>query len=48
MQDTESYKELVGLPDPWRVREVKLDLAARRFDVWVEEAGGAKWGVQSA
>ena len=43
MKDTEFYKELLGLPDPWRVGKVKLDLAAGRVDVWVEEAGGTKW-----
>ena len=43
MQDTEFYKEVLGLPDPWRVGKVKLDLAASRVDVWVEEAGGTKW-----
>ena len=43
MEDTEFYKELLGLPDPWRVGKVKLDLAAGRVDVWVEEAGGTKW-----
>ena len=37
MQDTELYNALLGLRHPWRVREVKLDLAGDRVDVWVEE-----------
>lgn len=43
MQDTELYRALLGLQHPWRVREVKLDLATNRVDVWVEEEAGAKW-----
>ena len=43
MQDTELYGALLGLQQPWRVREVTLDLAAHRVDVWVEEVAGAKW-----
>ena len=43
MEDTEFYGQLLGLPDPWRVRKVALDIAASRVDVWVEEAAGTKW-----
>ena len=43
MEDTEFYRQLLGLPEPWRVQEVKLDLAACRVDVWVEEVSGTKW-----
>lgn len=43
MKDTELYTALLGLHPPWRIREVRLDLAADRVDVWIEEAGGAKW-----
>lgn len=43
MQDTELYSALLGLRHPWRVREVKLDLAADRVDVWVVEVAGAAW-----
>lgn len=43
MEDTEFYGQLLGLPDPWRVRRVALDMAANRVDVWVEEAAGTKW-----
>jgi transposase len=43
LEDTEFYKQLLGLSDPWRVVKVKLDMAAGRVDVWAEEAGGANW-----
>lgn len=43
MEDTEFYGHLLGLPDPWRVRKVALDIAASRVDVWVEAAAGTKW-----
>ena len=43
MQDTELYNALLGLRHPWRVREVKLDLAGDRVDVWVEEVARAVW-----
>jgi len=44
VKDTELYAALLGLGPPWRIREVGLDLAADRVDVWIEEAAGAKWG----
>jgi transposase len=44
VKDTELYAALLRLRHPWRVREVKLDLATERVDVWVEETPGAKWG----
>lgn len=43
MEDRELYTALLGLNYPWRVKEVKLNLAANRVDVWVEEAKEAKW-----
>jgi len=43
LEDTEFYGQLLGLPDPWRVRKVALDIVANRVDVWVEEAAGTKW-----
>jgi len=43
LEDTEFYKNLLGLPDSWRVGKVTLDMAASRVDVWVEEAAGARW-----
>ena len=44
VKDTELYAALLGLRPPWVIREVRLDLAADRVDVWIEEAAGAKWG----
>ena len=44
MRDTELYQALLGLKDPWRVREVKLDVSGGRVDVWLEERSGVKWG----
>lgn len=43
MRDTEFYEALLGLKDPWRVREVKLDHGAERVDVWIEDRSGVKW-----
>ncbi len=43
MEDIEFYAQLLGLPDPWRVRKVALDITANRVDVWVEELPGARW-----
>ena len=44
MRDTELYTALLRLRPPWVIREVQLDLAADRVDVWFEEGTGAKWG----
>lgn len=43
MRDTELYEALLGLKKPWRVTSVKLDSAAGRVDVWVENFPGTKW-----
>jgi transposase len=43
MEDKEFYGALLGLRYPWRVKEVKLNLAADRVDVWVEEGAEAQW-----
>jgi len=43
VKDTELYAALLRLPKPWRVREVKLDLASERVDVWLEHDPNAKW-----
>jgi transposase len=43
VKDTELYAALLRLPKPWRVREVKLDLASERVDVWLEHDPHAKW-----
>jgi transposase len=43
MDDTELYSKLLGIAPPWRVTGVRVDVAAGRIDVWIEEAPGAKW-----
>jgi transposase len=43
MKDTEFYAALLRLRHPWSVREVNLNLAAERVDVWVQEDPAAKW-----
>ena len=34
MHDTELYRYLLGIEQPWTVEEVKLDLAEQRVEVW--------------
>lgn len=36
MQDKELYRQLMGLKEPWKVREVKVDFEGFKVDVWVE------------
>jgi len=43
MQDTELYATLLSLGRGWRVREVRLDMAESRVDVWVETVSGGIW-----
>jgi hypothetical protein len=43
MQDTELYATLLSLGQGWRVREVRLDMAKGRVDVWVETVEGGEW-----
>jgi len=43
MQDTELYATLLSLGPGWRVREVRLDMAKNRVDVWVETVKGGEW-----
>jgi transposase len=43
VKDTDLYTALLHLKYPWRVREVKLDIASDRIDVWIEHAPDAKW-----
>lgn len=35
---TRHYATLLGLGDEWRVSDVKLDVSARRIDIWLEYA----------
>ena len=43
MQDTELYRQLLGLEKPWSVVRVALDMAEERVDVWVEHERGLQW-----
>lgn len=36
MQDRELYRQLLGLMEPWKVAEVKIDFEELKVDVWVE------------
>lgn len=36
MQDKELYRQLMGLREPWKVSEVKVDFEGLKVDVWVE------------
>tara|TARA_Y100000294_G_scaffold173578_1_gene190016 strand:+ start:275 stop:1402 length:1128 start_codon:yes stop_codon:yes gene_type:complete len=36
MQDGELYRRLMGLREPWKVVEVRVDFAGLKVDVWVE------------
>lgn len=43
VKDTDLYTALLHLRHPWRAREVKLDRAASRIDVWIEHAEGTQF-----
>ncbi|MEW6054959.1 MAG: ISL3 family transposase [Nitrospirota bacterium] len=36
MQDKELYRQLMGLRDPWKVSEVRVNFEGLKVDVWVE------------
>ena len=38
MRDTEIYRQLLGLVEPWEVIWVKLSVESGRVDVWVEHS----------
>jgi len=40
MRDTDLYRHLLGLSEPWRVTRVELDVAEGRVDVWAEHEAG--------
>ena len=44
MQDTEFYQQVLGLSKPWRVKAVKLELAAKRVTIEVECEKKVIWG----
>jgi probable selenium-dependent hydroxylase accessory protein YqeC len=40
MQDTELYRYLLGIEEPWTVERVTLDMENQRVDVWVTHPEG--------
>jgi transposase len=43
MRDTDLYKHLLGLSEPWTVSRVALDVAGGRVDVWAEHSKKARF-----
>lgn len=43
MQDVQLYEQILGLSDPWSVREVELNLDEGRVDIHVQHPSGMKW-----
>lgn len=43
MRDIELYQQILGLEEPWSVKEVELNIDERRVDIHVEHPPGVKW-----
>ena len=43
MRDTELYRHLLGLEDPWTVSRVELKVKEQRVDVWAGHPEGISW-----
>jgi transposase len=43
MQDTELYRQVLGLEEPWSVDRVEVDTDGGRVDIWVAHAHGERW-----
>jgi hypothetical protein len=43
MHNTELYRHLLGLSDPWTVDRVEFNPEDRRVDIWAGHAGGIAW-----
>jgi transposase len=43
MEDTELYRQILGLKAPWTVTRVRLDMPAKQVDVWVGHEEGVRW-----
>lgn len=43
MKDTEFFEQALGLVEPWRVKSVRMEVAARRVEVELE-CGKTAWG----
>ena len=46
MTDKEFYQKVLGLEEPWRVEEVKLDMAQKSVELRVGYQGGWVWEVE--
>jgi transposase len=43
MRDVELYQQILGLEEPWSVRDVELNIDEGRVDIHVEHPEGMKW-----
>jgi transposase len=43
MRDTELYRHLLDIQEPWRVERVELQVDEKRVDVWVDHDKGVQW-----
>jgi transposase len=43
MQDTELYRYLLGIGEPWTVERVTLDMENQRIDVWATHPEEIRW-----
>ena len=43
MRDTELYRHLLGLVEPWTVERVELDIKRQRVDVWAKHPEGIRF-----
>ncbi len=43
MRDTELYRHLLGIEQPWTVDRVELSVKAQQVDVWAVHADGTRW-----
>lgn len=43
MRDTELYRHLLGLLEPWSVERVELNVPEQRVDVWTAHPTGQRW-----
>ena len=43
MRDTDLYKQILGLENPWYVSRVELKVAEQRVDIWIEHDFAVQW-----
>ena len=46
MQDIEFFSRALGLKEPWRVKDVVMDIEARKVTIEVECVCGTTWGTE--